>query len=254
MKVIACYKIIPLDDEISIRSDRSVCTDKAELIVSPYDFNAIEAAVKIKESVDGVCVSVLTAGPGADDSKTRKAVLSRGADEMFGVNTGDIQMLDSYASAVMLKAAIEKIGGADLVICGEGSGDMYNQQVGNILGQLMGCAVINGVCGIAAFEDHLVVERKLESGAEEMEIKLPAVISVTSDVNLPRIANFKEIMAAGKKPFTVWSAKELGVSDCSGFEVVSILAPEQTERKNMIFSGEDEETVLKLFNEIRRLV
>ena len=212
MKVIACYKVIPLDDEISIRSDRSVCTDKAELIVSPYDFNAIEAAVKIKESVDGVCVSVLTAGPGADDSKTRKAVLSRGADEMFGVNTGDIQMLDSYASAVMLKAAIEKMGGADLVICGEGSGDMYNQQVGNILGQLMGCAVINGVCGIAAFEDHLVVERKLES------------------------------------------AKELGVSDCSGFEVVSILAPEQTERKNMIFSGEDEETVLKLFNEIRRLV
>lgn len=251
MKIAVCYKAVPLDEKISVNRDRTLSFAGTEPVVGAYDLNAIEAAVQIKEAVADTTVSALSCGAAVEDSKVRKAVLSRGPDDLYGVK---YDAADCLETAAVLKAAVEKLGGVDLVICGEGSGDLYSQQTGNVLGQLLGWATVNGVSRIEAGENSLVVDRNLEDCTEELEITLPAVISVTSDINRPRIASFKQIMAAGKKPVTLWSLDELAAEAKPGIKELSVLAPEQAERKGIIFEGDDEETVEKLAKELSKLI
>ena len=111
MKILVCFKFIRDEEGISVNADRT-----------------INLAAEAGEST----VEVLTVGGEAlDNSKMRKAVLSRGPVKMYGVKAGECG--DMYSTAVLLKGAIEKIGDADLVICGEGSGDMYSQAMGSQL-------------------------------------------------------------------------------------------------------------------------
>lgn len=255
MKILVCYKIVPDEQDIVVNPDYSLSLEKAERIIGQYDFNAVEAAMQIKESLEDVTVSVLTAGGAfVGDAKLRKAVLSRGPEAMFGVQDDRLCEADSYALSEVLKAAIEKIGEIDLVLCGEGSGDYYQQQMGNMLGQKLGWAALNGISRIEAFPDRLVVERNTETELEEYEISFPAVLSVTSDINLPRIASFKEIMGAGKKPFEIWSLKDFGVEPESRIHYLSTLAPEQADRKKIIVEGDSDEAVEEFYNQIREII
>ena len=170
---------------------------------------------------------------------------------MFGVRDERLETADSYTLSDVLKAAIGKIGNIDLVICGEGSGDFYQQQMGNMLGQKLGWATLNGISKIETVQDKLIVERNTETETEEYEVELPVVISVTSDINLPRIASFKEIMGAGKKPSTIWSLEELGIEPENRVNYMSVLAPEQADRKKIIIEGDSEEKIEEFLNYIR---
>lgn len=255
MNILVCYKIVPDEQDIVINPDHSISLEKAERIIGQYDFNAVEAAMQIKESMEDVKVSVLTAGGAyVGDAKLKKTVLSRGPEAMYGVQDDRLCQVDSYALAEVLKAAIDKIGAVDLVICGEGSGDYYQQQMGNMLGQMLGWSTLNGVSSIEASPDKLIVERNTELEVEEYEVSLPAVLSVTSDINLPRIASFKEIMGAGKKPSVIWSLEELGVDPESKICYLSTVAPEQADRKKIIIEGDSDEAVEEFYNYIRKSI
>lgn len=155
-----------------------------------------------------------------------------------------LEQADTYQSARILEAAIQKMGDFDLVLCGAGSSDLYAQQVGNQLGELLGLPVVNAVNKITPQEDKVIVERALENAIQVLEISLPAVLSVTSEINVPRIAGMKDIIAANKKPVTQFTLPEIKVADnlrCS--EILSTLAPEQVDRRLNILEGESDEVV-----------
>ena len=99
--------------------------------------------------------------------------------------------------------------------------------------------------------DKIVAERELEDMVEICELELPAVVSVTSDGNVPRIPSMKEIMGAGKKPATQWSVADLAEAEAgsSSADAVSTLAPDQVDRKRIILEGE--EGVNEVFKQIR---
>ena len=154
MKILVCFKFIRDEEGISVNADRTINLDSAPWVISPYDLNAIEAGMKLAAEAGESTVEVLTVGGEAlDNSKMRKAVLSRGPVKMYGVKAGECG--DMYSTAVLLKGAIEKIGDADLVICGEGSGDMYSQAMGNVLAALLNAAAVNSVEDLS-FEDGAV--------------------------------------------------------------------------------------------------
>lgn len=202
MKILVCYKYIRDENEISVAPDRTIKADAAAWVISPYDLNAIEAGMKLAAASGGT-VEVLTAGGEAvDNSKMRKAVLSRGPAKMYGVRCPECG--DLLSTARLLKQAIEKIGGVDLVICGEGSGDMYSQQLGNLLGALMGLPTLNCVSSLEYDAGVLTAGRVSGSRTEKYHISCPAVVSVTSDICRAHIPSMKEILAAGKKPVEVW--------------------------------------------------
>ncbi|MGB9858543.1 MAG: putative electron transfer flavoprotein FixA [Anaerolineae bacterium] len=212
MNIVACCKVTPDPRDIEVKADGSVSLDKAQWIVGEYDLRALEAAVRLVETVGGK-VMALSAGPHRiNSSSIKKDILSRGPHELYLVVDEALEKADTNLTARVLAAAIKKIGSYDLVLCGEGSSDLYFQQVGLQLGELLGVPTINFISRIEMADGKLTVERSLEEEVEVLDIPLPAVIAVTADINQPRLPTMKEILKAAKKPVVEWSLKDLPLS------------------------------------------
>lgn len=250
MKIVACYKVVPDAQDITVNSDGTLNLSKARMVLGDYDLMAIEEAVKLSQSTDGSAV-LLTAGDSKiADSKLTKAALSRGADELFCIVDDAMASADAFQTASILASALEKID-YDLVICGEGSADLYAQQVGGLLGSLLGVPTLNSVSRIELQGDAVEVERTLENEVEVIEMKLPAVISVTTDINLPRIPQLKDILAAGKKSVTIWSFSDVGDMPSSKVKTISVQAPQDIKRKNVVYESGCDEDMGKLAANIK---
>lgn len=244
MKVIACCKAVPEEQDIVIAKDRQVSFEKAEWKFGSYDLNALEAGKQIVEAVGGQLSGLCVGGKILENPKMKKDIISRGLDDLYVVSDEAAEQLDTFQSARVLEAAIKQMGEYDLVLCGAGSSDLYAQQVGNQLGELLGVPVINAVNKITAEGDKVIVERALENEIQVLEVSLPAVLSVTSEINTPRIAGMKDIIAANKKPMTKYSLSDINVTDNNpSSEVMSTLAPEQVARQLNILEGDSEEVV-----------
>jgi electron transfer flavoprotein beta subunit len=247
MNIIVCFKLTPDAEDIEVKGDGSISLDKAEWIIGDYDLQAIEAGMRLAEVTSGKVIG-LTAGPSQiNNSKLKKDVLSRGPDEMTMVIDDQLANADTATTSSVLAAAIQKLGGADLVICGEGSADLYFQQVGLQLGEKMGVPTLNAVSKIDFESGKLVIERSLEDEIEVIEVPLPAVLSVTTDINQPRLPTMKEILKASKKPVTELKLADLGLSgNLSKVNVLSTRAPRQVARKQIIIPGSADEAVQAL--------
>ncbi|MBU5406243.1 putative electron transfer flavoprotein FixA [Paraeggerthella hongkongensis] len=229
MKIVAAFKVVPDDQDIQVSADGSLDYSKAKGIVSTYDLNALEAAAQLAAANDGSSVVAMTAGPASiDDSKLKKNVLARGVDELFMAADDAYANMDARATAEALAALVGKVGAFDLILCGDGSADNYAQQVDVQLAAKLGLPVVNGATKIEAQGSSLIVERTLEDVVETVEVPLPAVVSVSPDIALPRIPGMKDILAAGKKPMNVAGA-EAAVD--GAIDVVSCKAPDQADRK-----------------------
>lgn len=242
MKIIACYKIVPDEQSITVAADRSLSLAKADLVIGQYDLNAIEAGAQLVEKHGGELTALTVGCEEVENSKLKKAVLSRGPANAVTVNDPALKGADSNTTSAALAEAVKKIGDFDLVVCGEGSSDLYAQQVGVQLGERLGVPTINGVIGIEVDGDTLKLMRNADGETEMLDVKLPAVISVASGINTTRVPSMREILAAGKKPVTAMKAGEIAVAEAVS-ETVSVLAPAQTARACKIFTGDSAETV-----------
>lgn len=243
MNIVACYKIVPDDEDVRVGADGAIDLSKAHWKVGTYDLNGIEAGVRLAEETGGSVKALTAAGAEAAGSKMKKAVLSRGPAEQIVVSDEGLADADSLAVAKALAAAIAKLGEVDVVLFGEGSGDRYSQQVGVLTGALLGWNTLNAVSALEPVEGGVRVTRTLEASVEVVDVPLPAALSVTSDINKPRIAGMKDILAAGKKPQTVMAADELCVTFEGVVAVDAIEAPAAHVRSQRIVEGEDEDAL-----------
>ena len=139
MRVISCYKLVPDEQDIRVNPDQTLSFDRAQWKIGLYDQNAIEAAMQVVEASEGSVSALSVGGKILENSKLKKAVLSRGPAEAFMVSDSSLEEADAYRTALALAAAIRKMGAFDLVVCGEGSADEYAGQVGPQLGSCSGC-------------------------------------------------------------------------------------------------------------------
>ena len=241
MKIVACYKLVPEEQDLTVNTDQTLDFSHASWKVGDYDLTAIEMAMRIGEYVDGSEVVLLTYGDDiVCDQKLKKGVYARGPQMGYAVKDDQAGQTDPFHTAGVLAAAIRKIGDVDLVVCGEGSGDVYSQQVGPILGAMLSLPVVNAVKEAMVEVEKLTVKRDLEESVEVAELPLPAVISSTSEACKPRIAGMKDILAAGKKEQVVWTMGDLDDEPASSAKtVISTLAPLKKERKREVFEGVD---------------
>lgn len=238
MKILVCCKFIHDENELTVNSDRTINVDAAPWVISPYDLNAIEAAMKLASAIEGSTVEVLSAaGEVLDNTKMRKSVLSRGPSKLYGVKVDKCG--DLYSTAALLSQAVERAGGADLVVCGEGSGDMYTQELGNMLAAFMDVPAINAVDSLVWEDGAILARRGGDSRTETFRLSGPTVVSVTSDICRSHIPSMKDILAAGKKPVEIWEGTELS-GQAAVSQTLSILAPERTERSQVVFRAGDE--------------
>lgn len=248
MNIVVCCKLAPDAADIQVRSDGSISLERADWIIGGFDLQAIEAGARLAEASGGKLVA-LSAGPHQiSSSKLKKDLLSRGPDELVLVIDDVLVNADTAMTAAVLAQAIRKIGGVDLVLCGEGSADLYFQQTGLQVGERLGIPSLNAVSKIESRDGKLVVERSLEDEVEILEVPLPAVLSVTTDINQPGLPTLKEILKAGKKPVTEWTLVNLGldVSFQNQVEVIRTTAPLHAQRKKIMISGAADEAVYAL--------
>lgn len=243
MKVIACYKVVPYEQNIGVNADRSLNLDKAELVIGQYDLNAVEAGAQLVEKNGGELVALTVGAAEVENSKLRKSVLSRGPASCVTVNDQSLVQADSTKTSAALAEAIKNIGEFDLVLCGEGSSDLYAQQVGVQLGERLGVAAINGVTAIEVNDGVATVERSADGEIETLTVKLPAVLSVSSSINRPRVPSMKEILAAGKKPVSALTGADVAIPAESATQTASVLAPQKAARACKIFTGDSPETL-----------
>ncbi len=249
-----CYKLSPDAEDIESLPDRSISLEKAEWRIGQYDLPAIEAAMQVARAVGGK-VTALSAGPSKlDNSKGKKTILSRGPDELALVVADSLADADAHQTARVLAGALRKMGGYDLVLCGEGSSDLYAQQVGPQLGQLLGVATVNAVSKIEPGEGKVLVERTLEDEVEVLEVPLPAVLSVTTDIAEPRLPGMRDILAAGKKPVTVSNLGDVDLSEEPerSATIVSTQSPMQADRKRIHLEGESEDVAREFLALLRK--
>ncbi len=255
MNIVVCYKMTPDPADIETRRDGSISLDRAEWTIGSLDLQAIEAGVRLAE-VTGGKVTGLSAGPQQiDNSKLKKDFLSRGAAELVLIVDPMLNDADTFMTARVLAEAIHKLEPVDLVICGEGSADLYFQQVGLQLGELLGWITINAISRIGPLGGNaLLVERTLEDEIEVIEAPMPAVLSVTTDINPPRLPTMMEILKAGKKPIRQWTLADLGLAGHlePGVEVVAVTAPQSVERKHRMLTGTAEEVAAGLLDGLKR--
>ena len=172
MNTVACYKVVPDGQDIGTKLDGTLDFSRAKRVLGEYDLMALEEAAHVADATDGKAV-LLSAGDAACfDTKLVKAALSRGASELFCVVDDELAHADAFQTASVLAGALKKMD-ADLVICGEGSSDLYAQQVGLILGSLLGYATVNGVNRIEPADGCVIVERVLENEVQTLEVTLP---------------------------------------------------------------------------------
>ena len=243
MKIAVMVKVLPDDQDIVATDDGQLDFSRAKNTISTYDLNAIEAAAQLAEAEGAELVAVVAGPKRVDDSKTRKNILSRGVDSLCVLADDALELADSRQTGKALAKVGEKVGDVDLVVCGDGSADLYAQQVDVQLAEALGWANTNAAVSLKADGVAVVVERVLEDEREVVKVPLPAVVAVSPDIALPRIAGMKDILAAGKKPVVAYSLEDAGGLEGATVETLEIKAPQPTARKKVLFDGSSDEGI-----------
>jgi electron transfer flavoprotein beta subunit len=180
-------------------------------VMNGYDANALEEALKLREAHGGRVTAVCL---GDDTSRaTLKRALAMGADAAVLLNDPAWLSLDSAGVAQVLAAAIRKAGAFDLVLCGRQASDTDGGQVLYWLAEALGLPAVSPVSKIEAVEDgRFVVHRLSEDGFQRVQVLLPALLGISSEINEPRMPSLKGTMAAGRVLVPSWKAPELGIA------------------------------------------
>ena len=247
MRIIVCMKQVP--DPSASSSGTTVDTEAKRVIlpqgtppvINPYDENALEAALMIKDA-QGAKITVISAGRNLAKPVLRRS-LAVGADELILLEDKTFEKLDSYATAHLLATAIRETGEYDLILCGRQAADTDAGQVGSGIAEILKIPGITAACKVELSNGKVRVERVVSDGTEEVEAPTPALVTVSSEIGDLRYPGVKEIMAAQKVPITVRKGQELGVdvSRLKRLNLVSLAAPQGRKTECQFIEGETPE-------------
>jgi electron transfer flavoprotein beta subunit len=194
-KCLVCYKWVLDEKDIKIKpEDLSLDVTRAKGKISDFDRNAIEEATLIVEHQGGA-VDALTYGTSAV-KQSLKDVLSRGPGRVYWIADNSAAKADAYVTANVLAAAIHKLGTYDLILCGEGSSDSFNQQAAPRLAALLGLPCVSFVLKLSVEGGTVKATRGLGDSTEVATVKGPVVLSVLGQINHPRIPSLKQVLGA----------------------------------------------------------
>ncbi|MBX6350083.1 MAG: electron transfer flavoprotein subunit beta/FixA family protein [Clostridia bacterium] len=221
--------------------------------IGPFDQNALEIALQLKDAREDVRVTALSLGPAAAQEALRKA-LSLNVDRALRVDLDPLPGPDSLLSARLLAEALKRLDPpADLVLVGRQSGDWDQGVVGPALAELLGWPLV-GLAFAAGFDEagRLVLTRQVEDGVERVRPGLPAVATVTNhESNVLRLPKLKDVVAAHRKPVETILAAELGVGLEPTLSVAGLAVPERGGRCEFL-EGEPAEVAKELAERLRR--
>ncbi|MFC1461435.1 electron transfer flavoprotein subunit beta/FixA family protein [Verrucomicrobiota bacterium] len=259
MHIVVCIKQVPDTADVKIDPEtHTLIREGVASIINPFDMYAIEEALRLKEKLGGK-VTALTMGPPQAEDALREAV-SMGVDAGILVSDRAFAGSDTWATGYTLAKALQKIGDADLVVCGKQASDGDTAQVGPGIAAHLDLPQITYVRKIEEIDpDHVVAERSLEDGYESIWSPLPCLLTVVKEINEPRLPSLKGKLAARKAEFIHWKAEDLSCEpdkiglDGSPTKVVKIFVPPAREGGEVL-EGEPEDVVPELIEKLKDAV
>ncbi len=247
MKILVAVKrVIDYNVQVRVKDDGTgVVTDNVKMSTNPPDDNAIEEAVKIKESGKAKEVVAITIGDDKAQETVRKA-LAVGADKGIHVKVDGI--VEPLAVSKILKKIVEKEN-PDLVFMGKQAIDDDCNQTGQMLAAILNWPQATFASKIEVKEKSLEVTREIDEGLETIEVNIPAIVTCDLRLNEPRYASLPNIMKAKKKPLEQLNASDLGVDTKARIEQIKVEEPPK--RKAGIKVASVSELVQKLKNEAK---
>lgn len=180
-------------------------------VLSLFDENALEAALRLKDSLGGQAkVTVVSIGKRVANAVMLKA-LAAGADDLVKLEdeTLNPSELDSAASASVIAALIRKIGDVDLVFAGRQSADVNASQTGIRVGELLDLPVITFARSVRVEDGRATVERIVPGGTETVRCRLPVMIMAGNEAGELRYPTMIQRRDAKNKPITAWGLADL---------------------------------------------
>jgi len=247
MKILVAVKrVIDYNVQIRVKEDGSgVHTDNVKMSTNPPDDNAVEEAVKLKESGKAKEVVAITIGEDKAQETVRKA-LAVGADK--GIHVKADSYIEPLGIAKILKKVVEKEK-PDIVFLGKQAIDDDCNQTGQMLAAMLNWPQGTFTSKINLKDKSMEIVREIDEGLETIEVNLPAVITCDLRLNEPRYASLPNIMKAKKKPIEAMVAKDLGVDIVNRIQQIKVEEPPK--RKGGIKVSSVAELVSKLKNEAK---
>ena len=251
MDIIVLVKQVP--DTEGTPSDYEIDSQNKKVIprgippvISPFDENALEVAICIKETHGGKIIA-MSAGENLSKAVLIKA-LAMGADELVLVQDKIFENIDARSIALVLSKAIEKTGKYDLIFAGRQAGDWDQGQVGLMVAEILDIACITLARKVDIENGTIRIEKVVPGGYEIIRAGMPALITVSNEAGEPRYASIRTIKAAKEKPIKSLSAKDIGIdpSDLSKRELVKLFAPDWKKECTFIPGGDPREKGVNL--------
>lgn len=261
VKSIVCVKPVPDPRHWSeLALDPVTKTLRREgipIVLNPMDKHALEEALRIKERFGGIVTAISMAPLTATDS-LREAI-AIGADDAVLLSDRSFVGADTLATSYVLAAAIKKLGKFDLIFCGNQSLDSGTGQVVPEIAEFLGVPHVTYARKIALLDGGIArVERALEHGYMLIEARMPLVLSVVKEINVPRHVSLMRISGAMQAEVRVWTSGDL---DVDGGRIGLLGSPTQVadlflpaiKRRGEMLSGAPDRVSKLLLQRLREL-
>jgi len=212
MNIVVMCKSVP--DTMDVRFDpetKTMVRAGVATIINPFDLFAIEEGLRQRERHGGT-VTAITMGPLAAKRELQDAI-AMGCDGAILLSDRAFAGADTWATAYTLARAVQHLAKVDLVICGRQAQDGDTAQVGPAIARQLGWAQLTYVSRVLDLDPTagtIVVERLLEDGRQTLSARLPAVMTVLKDANLPRTATLRGVRRAHRANIETWGPQTIG--------------------------------------------
>ncbi len=242
MKILVAVKrVVDYNIKVRIKADGSdVDIEGVKMGINPFDENALEEALRLKEKGIATEVVAVSLGTSVNQDVLRHS-LAMGADRAILIEAGtDLQPL---AVAKLLKSLVAREQ-PDLILLGKQAIDDDAGQTGQMLAALLDYSQGTFASTLKIEGNEALVTREVDGGTETIILALPAVITADLRLNEPRFVKLPNLMMARKKPIETINAAELGVNVEARLKLIQVSEP--AARKAGIKVGSVEELLNKL--------
>ena len=232
MKILVAVKrVIDYNVQIRVKSDSTgVETENVKMSMNPPDENAVEEALRIKES--GVAEEVIAVSIGEDKAKeTIRTALAMGVDR--GIHVKGVHDVEPLAVAKILQKIVEKEK-PQIVLLGKQAIDDDSNQTGQMLSALLGWTQGTFASKIELEASAAIITREIDEGLEKIKLSFPIVATCDLRLNEPRYASLPNIMKAKKKPIDDYTSDELGIDVSPRVRQLKVTEPPKREKGIMV--------------------
>ncbi len=243
--MVCAKRVVDANIKVRVRADGSdVDVEHSKMSLNPFDENAIEEAVRIKEA--GMANEIFAVSIGSEKcSDTLRTALARGCDRAILVSGDDIRLEPIHIAKILKQIVIKEK--PDLILLGKQAIDDDANQVGQMLAAMLDYPQATFISKLEINGNKIIASRELDNGVENLEITLPAVVTADLYLNDPRFVKLPQLMMAKKKPIEHIALADLGVAIKPSSRLIK--ASDGEIKKNCVMLN-DCTQILKILNEV----